>query len=142
MTPDKFNIRVYGLVLKEQKVLLVRETLRNFSFVKFPGGGVEKGEGILDGLKREMMEELKTEILEHRHFYTTDFFQVSAFNPAEQIVSVYYRVLLKEYPSEGYIHTEPGHRMEFIWKPLDLLVMDDVTFPIDRHVVGMLLSEE
>lgn len=141
MTPDKFNIRVYGLVIKDQKLLLVKERLRNFSFVKFPGGGVEKGEGTLDALRREVMEEIQTRVLTIDHFYTTDFFQVSAFNPAEQIISIYYKITLENYPEDGYYHQEPDHEMHFFWKSLRNLNIEDVTFPIDQYVINKILSD-
>jgi 8-oxo-dGTP diphosphatase len=142
MIPNKFNIRAYGVIIKDEKVLLVKEKLRNFSFVKFPGGGVEKGEGPLDALKREMMEELQTTISSYRHFYTTEFFQVSAFNPEEQIISIYYSLDLDRYPDHGSIHLEPEHQMEFCWMSLETLIEEDVTFPIDKHVVRLILGRK
>lgn len=47
--------------------------------LKFPGGGLEWGEGIADALKREFKEELNAEIEIVRHFYTTDFFSGIGF---------------------------------------------------------------
>ena len=43
-----------GLVYRENKVLLIRAERRGW---EFPGGVVEQGEAILDGLKREIYEE-------------------------------------------------------------------------------------
>ena len=43
-----------GLVYKNDKVLLIRSARRGW---EFPGGVVEQGEAILDGLKREICEE-------------------------------------------------------------------------------------
>ena len=43
-----------GLVYKDGKVLLIRSARRGW---EFPGGVVEQGEAILDGLKREILEE-------------------------------------------------------------------------------------
>ena len=88
-----FNIRVYGILINEQHQLLVSdEYIRGNYYTKFPGGGLEFGEGTRDCLKREFMEEmnLKVEVLDH--IYTTDFFQQSAFHPDHQIISIYYKV--------------------------------------------------
>ena len=88
-----FNIRVYGLLLNEKNEVLVSdELIRGTYMTKFCGGGLEKGEGTIDCLKREFIEEmnLKVEIIEH--LYTTDFYQTSAFNPEHQIISIYYEV--------------------------------------------------
>lgn len=88
-----FNIRVYGLLLNEQKEVLVSdELIRGGRYTKFPGGGMEFGEGTRDCLMREFMEELNLKIEVGKHIYTTDFFQLSAFRPGEQIISIYYLV--------------------------------------------------
>lgn len=87
-----FNVRVYGLLQYENKILLADELIKGMEITKFPGGGLEFGEGTIDCLKREFMEELNQPIEDIRHFYTTDFFQLSAFNPNHQIISIYYLV--------------------------------------------------
>lgn len=140
MIPDKFNIRVYGVVIHEEKVLLVHEKIRDFSFTKFPGGGVELGEGIVDALRREFREELNTEIAEYRHLYTTESFVRSAFNSKEQIISVYYAVTLNDYPEHGYFQENSDHFMLFEWHTLKALESERLTFPIDKLVLAILLK--
>jgi 8-oxo-dGTP diphosphatase len=86
-----FNIRVYGILLNENKQVLVSdEFIRGMQITKFPGGGLEFGEGTRDCLKREFMEEMHLNIEVGDHIYTTDFFQMSAFNKEHQIISIYY----------------------------------------------------
>ena len=88
-----FNIRVYGIVITDNKQVLVSdEFIRGAYITKFPGGGLELGEGTRDCLKREMKEEMNLEVEISDHIYTTDYFQMSAFNPAHQIISIYYFV--------------------------------------------------
>jgi len=88
---SRFNIRVYGLLLNEQKQVLVSdELIRGMYITKFPGGGLEFGEGTRDCLAREFMEEMNLKVEIGDHLYTTDYFQMSAFNPEHQIISVYY----------------------------------------------------
>ena len=87
------SIRVYGLLINEHRqVLLSDEFIRGQYYTKFPGGGLEFGEGLRDGLKREFQEELQLNVEVSDHIYTTDFYQQSAFNPNHQILSVYYHV--------------------------------------------------
>jgi 8-oxo-dGTP pyrophosphatase MutT (NUDIX family) len=86
-----FTIRVYGILINEKKQVLVSdEFIRGSYYTKFPGGGLEFGEGTRDCLKREFMEEMNLTVEVGQHLYTTDFFQLSAFNPVDQIVSIYY----------------------------------------------------
>ena len=143
--PDQFNIRVYGIFIRDEKVLLVRENLRGFEFTKFPGGGLEFGEGLLEGLSREILEELGMESRILGHFYTTDFFQRSAFRGNEQLLSVYYRLDIPECPEETefplVFHPEEQHRLEFYWVDLKKVNPEEVTFPVDKQVVEMLIRQ-
>ena len=102
-----FNLRVYGLLLGENKqVLLSDEYIRGHYYTKFPGGGLEFGEGTRDCLKREFKEEMDLDVEVTDHLYTTDFFQMSAFNPEHQIISIYYFVRALE-PIKAPIRTTP-----------------------------------
>ena len=86
-----FNLRVYGILINEHKqVLLSDELMRGSYITKFPGGGLEFGEGTRDCLKREFLEEMNLQVEVGEHIYTTDYFQLSAFNPEQQIISIYY----------------------------------------------------
>jgi 8-oxo-dGTP diphosphatase len=86
-----FSIRVYGILINEKKQVLVSdELIRGMYITKFPGGGLELGEGTRDCLKREFMEEMNLQVAIGDHIYTTDFYQVSAFDNSKQILSIYY----------------------------------------------------
>lgn len=87
-----FNVRVYGILIDdENRVLISDERTQNVSFTKFPGGGLEYGEGLIDALKREFLEECNLKIEIVKHIYTTDFYEKSSFNDS-QIISIYYQV--------------------------------------------------
>jgi ADP-ribose pyrophosphatase YjhB (NUDIX family) len=86
-----FNLRVYGILITDAKQVVVSdEFIRGGYFTKFPGGGLQFGEGTRDCLKREFKEEMNLEVEIGDHIYTTDYFQMSAFNPSHQIISIYY----------------------------------------------------
>lgn len=88
-----FNVRVYGILINEKNELLVAdEYIRGGYYTKFPGGGLEFGEGTRDCLQREFLEEMNLKVEVGEHVYTTDFFQLSAFQPDQQIISIYYHV--------------------------------------------------
>src|ERR1700753_1223618 len=85
------NIRVYGILLGDNKKVLVSdESIRGQYYTKFPGGGLEFGEGTRDCLRREFKEGMDPEVLIGDHLNTTDFCQMSAFTPEHPIISIYY----------------------------------------------------
>jgi len=139
----RFNLRVYGILTnQEEEVLIVHESLNDFHFTKFPGGGLEFGEGLTDALKREFMEELKMEVAIQEHFYTTHFFQESAFRKSDQIISVYYKLhpLAEKKNFPDHIEVTDGKTgiMRFAWLPLAELSPDIMSFPIDKFVCDLL----
>jgi len=145
-TPDNFVIRVYGLILNDNKeVLLTDEFQLGMKMTKFPGGGLEFGEGTIDCLRREIREECsEQEIQNIRHFYTTDFYQKALFYENHQLISIYYLAALKT-PVKFTISNKPFHfeKMEngnqsFRWKKIKELNEDELSFPIDKFVVGKL----
>ncbi len=142
-----FNVRVYGLLINEhQEILLTDEQEQGYRFTKFPGGGLEFGEGLTDGLKREFIEECNTEVEIINHFYTTDFYVKSAFNDS-QLISIYYLVknispLTFSIKTKAFDFDGTGVSLQsFRWKKLDELQATDVTFPIDQYVVDLIKNK-
>ena len=142
-----FNVRVYGLLINAGgEILLSDEEEYGVRFTKFPGGGLEYGEGLRDGLKREFMEECLAEIEVLDHFYTTDFYIRSAFNES-QIISVYYRVrevrpLALAFKKRAFDFDAGGDlRQSFRWVPVSELSPDDVNFETDKRVVELLKEQ-
>jgi 8-oxo-dGTP diphosphatase len=147
-----FNVRVYGILIDEnQNVLITDELIHGLRITKFPGGGLEFGEGTMDAIKREMMEETNTEVEVIEHFYTTDFFQASAFNPNAQVISIYYLlkalttvdVSIKEKAfdfSDGIPlgDEEKEGAISFRLIPLKTISEEQFTFPIDKKVASLL----
>ncbi len=131
----RFNIRVYGLLFQKDCVLVSDELIRGNWFTKFPGGGLEFGEGAIDCLKREFTEELQLEIEVSSHFYTTDFFVPSAFDQS-QIISLYYTVMLVD--TTKAIVLPDTELQKFRWLPLKQLHSDAFSLVIDKHVAQLL----
>lgn len=146
-----FTIRVYGILLNQHKQVLVSdEHIRGSYYTKFPGGGLELGEGTRDCLKREFMEEMNLRVEVGAHIYTTDFYQMSAFNPVDQIIAIYYfaRALepitaplrtipfdFDEREKKIYAATNETETFRFIdWNDFTAAV---VTLPIDKIVADM-----
>lgn len=149
-----FNVRVYGLLINDQNQLLITDEQEyGKRFTKFPGGGLEFGEGLTEGLKREFMEECNAEIVVLSHFYTTDFFVKSAFNDT-QVISVYYlvrNITELTFPIktkvfdfdkvEGDGEGDGDLLQSFRWLKLSKMSAADFTFPTDKHVAELLIKQ-
>jgi len=145
---DKFTIRVYGIVINNKKEVLLTDEFRlGMRMTKFPGGGLEFGEGTVECLRREFREETGQEINIQRHYYTTDFFQQTLHLPVPlQIISIYYLAGLER--PEKLTTTDKKFDFEdvdgaqtFRWEKLATLKAGEFTFPIDKVVLKMLQEE-
>jgi 8-oxo-dGTP diphosphatase len=150
-----FNIRVYGILINEQKQVLVSdEFIRGMYITKFPGGGLELGEGTRDCLKREFLEEMNLNVEVGSHIYTTDFFQMSAFNKEQQIISIYYFVkALEEIQAplrekefdfderELKMYADTGETETFRFIDWQIFSAASVSLPIDK-IIASLLKEK
>lgn len=129
----RFNVRVYGICISNGQLLVNDELIRGQNVIKLPGGGLDFGEGTIDGLKREWQEELGIEITVRGHFYTTDFFQASAFDDS-QVISIYYFVA--GMVPDVIVNLVPEERT--YWVDLKDVSADLFTLPIDKKVGAML----
>ena len=138
MQLSRFNVRVYGLFIKESHLLVTQEKIAGKLITKFPGGGLELGESTIDCLRRELTEELRISIDVIDHFYTTDFFVQSAFDDS-QVISIYYQISSKEEITE--IGANEKIVNGFSWVSLTELEEQLFTFPIDKHVARLLKNK-
>jgi 8-oxo-dGTP diphosphatase len=149
------SIRVYGILINEQQQVLVSdEFIRGNYFTKFPGGGLEIGEGTKDCLAREFMEEMNLKVTVGDHIYTTDIYQQSAFNAAHQILSIYYfakaneeikvplRSKLFDFDEQQlgiYESTKQIETFRFInWEDFS---SDCMTLPLDKIAAGIVKQQ-
>ena len=150
MAINRLTVRVYGILFDDNKRILVSdEFIRGDYFTKFPGGGLEIGEGTRDCVKREFREETGLDVTVGDHIYTTDYFQPSAFNANDQIISIYYyvhaeglndlQVKTKVFDFELHQITDPKGQSEVLrWIEWNALDEASVSLPIDKIVVRML----
>lgn len=137
-----FNVRVYAIIENTNKeILLSKELIQGQYVTKFPGGGLEFGEGTVACLHRELQEELQQQPTQCDHFYTTDFFVQSAWNAQQQVISIYYKVSLANYAAVVTNQPVPGsfnnNNEIFYWVPISE-AHAWVHLPIDVHVVKKL----
>ena len=151
----RFTLRVYGVLVNENKQVLVSdEYIRGNYYTKFPGGGLEFGEGTRDCLRREFKEEMDLDVEVGEHLYTTDYFQMSAFNSEHQIISIYYMVKALEAikaplrektfdfdEKQMEVYRATGEIETFRFVEWDDFSADSVTLPIDK-IAARLVKEK
>ena len=115
---------------------------------------MEFGEGTRDCLKREFREEMDLDVRVGEHIYTTDFFQMSAFNPTDQIVSIYYEAYALE-PIRAPLRVKPfdfdlqqlkvyeatGETETFRFINWEEFSEETVTLPIDKVVAALVKNK-
>ena len=131
-----FNIRVYALIIEGDKILISKELIKNEILLKFPGGGLEFGEGLIEGLQREANEELNQSFKEIKHFYTTDFFQRSTFDNEDQLISIYYTAKLSS-ELVNKVKEPIKDQPLFIWMKIKDINENNLGFSIDKRVLNM-----
>ena len=145
---DQFNIRVYGLLVDAGRILVTDEFRMGIFMTKFPGGGLKYGEGTIDCLKREFLEELDAVIETITHFYTTDYFQPTTMLPSTmQLISIYYKVSVRKpynFKTTGKKYDFPAvadGAQCFRWLDIKGLSEKDFTFPVDQRIVLQIRME-
>tara|TARA_Y100000589_G_scaffold303484_1_gene315879 strand:- start:1596 stop:2099 length:504 start_codon:yes stop_codon:yes gene_type:complete len=144
---DSFNLRSYGLLIEDDRVLLSKEWYPHYpdGMIKFPGGGVKLGEGVGQAVRREFIEELEMPISIESIFHVPDGFLKSHFDDT-QVVAFYWNVkrLGGQIPldSPRDILTDKGTpgRQKFMWIPLGELKSEKMTFPFDKEVAELLIA--
>ena len=144
----KYIIRVYALIINTNNEILISDEFQiNMRMTKFPGGGMHFGEGTLDCLKREAIEEFGQEIEVLEHFYTTDYFQPTQFYDDAQLLSIYYLakfidpIKFKISNKSFNFEQEKNGDQSFRWINVKDLDPNEFTFPVDKKV-AMFLKEK
>lgn len=134
---EVFNIRVYGIFINGRRQLLISDEIyHGQQFSKFPGGGLELGESVIDCLKREFMEEFNLSIDSLNLLHISEKVIPSAFDNS-QVIGVYYQVFTTEeltFPvKENPFDFQGDEEQALRWISLDVFNIDMLTFEMDRH---------
>lgn len=137
---------MYGMIHHNWDELLLAEEFHFNTFMrKFPGGGLEFGEGPVDCLAREISEELGVRLPIGEHLHTTSIFIQSAFNIEHQVIGIYYMVeandeLIRRFRDE-YSLPETNGLENFRWINPDGISLSDITFEADQQAFATFLRK-
>ena len=81
-----FNIRVYGILINADKILLVEESIRERRILKFPGGGLDiSAQGIL---RNKLMDARNS--VGHLHYFMKETALATLVDSGYDIVDFFY----------------------------------------------------
>ena len=122
----RFRPAAYGVIIHEGNVLLNTA----WDGHDFPGGGIELGESIRDGLLREIKEETGVAVDVGPLLYVGEHFFIANFVADTYIHSLFYYFLCSnpkgELSTEGFAPYEKEYMKAPVWVLLDTL--DDLKF--------------
>lgn len=81
---------VRGLIIKDERLLVLEEVLNNVTYYYLPGGGINFLETSEEAIIREIKEELKTKVIWNKPCCTlTNIFEIDGIR-AHEITQIYY----------------------------------------------------
>ena len=89
---ERFRPAIYGVLIQDGQVLLVRAPQAFLGVVGFPGGGIEPGEAPLNTLRREFTEETGLEVEPVRLLWATTALHRARLRPAQQLIAIHWEV--------------------------------------------------
>lgn len=90
--PETFRVGAYGILIEDGKVLLTHTRIPSGAVWNLPGGAVELGEGPLEALKREFIEETGLQVVASGLAHASERFHQSKDYPQNQLVKLYWFV--------------------------------------------------
>lgn len=121
--PGRFQVAGCAIIEKGKEVLITRRSLGRWrgGFWEFVSGRMEQGEDLVQGLKREVQEEVGLEISPLYPIHVSHFYRSSERIPENEIFMVTYIALWVH--GEVVLNTEEQDKYEWVnLKKIDVLL--------------------
>lgn len=133
----RFNYRVGGIIVKDEKMLVVTNSKENYYYSV--GGRVQMNQSMDQAIEREVFEETGCHILTKKlGIIHENFFTSSVTNEKYHEISMYYYVKLLEKEVKCLSINELGSGESLVWLPLKELE----TFDLRPDFLQNILSYE
>ncbi|MGB1384350.1 MAG: tRNA (5-methylaminomethyl-2-thiouridine)(34)-methyltransferase MnmD [Flavobacteriales bacterium] len=143
----RFNVRVYMMVTRSHPETGVRQMLVSYErlplggVMKFPGGGMEWGEGATACLRREALEELGQPVEVGDLVHVSQKAHLSSFDVNQQVVAIHYAASLCGeigFEDDGILDDVFGKRVPMFhqrlgWRDVNSLESGEFQFASDRE---------
>ncbi len=117
----KIRVGVYGILIRDHKILMVRTQSGDRLVYNFPGGGIEFHEGLASALIRECEEEIGTTITIKEHVYSSQKLYEHKSFPGTCSLGLYYTI--------ECANPIDLKKQGAVWFDLDNLPMDEMLEP-------------
>lgn len=143
----RFNVRVYMMVTRIHPETGLRQMLVSYErlplggVMKFPGGGMEWGEGATACLRREALEELGQPVKVGDLVHVSQKAHLSSFDGNQQVVAIHYAAALCGaigFEDDGILEDVFGKRVPMFhqrlgWRDVNSLESREFQFASDRE---------
>ena len=116
-----FKLRVSGLIIKNNKLLLV--DMDDSGFLCLPGGYVELGETTEEAVKRELLEEVGKKFNISKYLGVVENYFINKYSKKMHEISFYYLMIpIENIDTNDFtiIENDKGHNIKLAFKWIDL----------------------
>ena len=129
------HIGVYGLIIKENKILLIKKKTGPYDGkLDLPGGSFEFGERPEETLKREFIEEAGLTITDIKEFITIDCYWITRNNDDMNSLANFYIVEICEHIIDA---TEKESKLVILEKTE---IKDKLPLPYQKEAINLFLN--
>lgn len=126
------RIGVYAVIIKDNQMLMVHTRSGSKNIINFPGGAVESGEGFIEAVKRECLEELGMKVEIKKFLHSSKLLYVHDDFPDNYMYNLYFLAA-----TDGSVCGTAELRAE--WFPLSSPPLGAM-LPIDQEFVATIIA--
>ncbi len=119
---QRIPIRPATIVIKNEKALVIKSKYGNEEFYLFPGGGIEKGETIVQAAIRETLEETGYLVKIAKPLYINEYINLK--KSSNRVVNIFFLARVKKFV--GIKTNDKGKIKNMEWIPIKDLVKIDL----------------